>query len=265
MAVRRAGEGSRGGGGFLERLGWVAVLNFCVNALLLEGTARMAGRRVHPVRLLAASALGAGYAALCLKPGFAFLGELHWRLVSLALMSFLAFGPEGKLCCCFTVLDLALGGAVMAADRGGLWQLPLYAAGVYLLGKFAFGTPGKRLLPVQISGSGKTLRITALLDTGNQLRDPITGRSVLVIGAQAARELTGLTPEQLKRPLETITASPLPGLRLIPYRAVGAENGLLLAMRFPAVKVGGRSRPGIVAFAPQSFGEDFQAIVGGVF
>ena len=37
MAVRRAGEGSRGGGGFLERLGWVAVLNFCVNALLLEG------------------------------------------------------------------------------------------------------------------------------------------------------------------------------------------------------------------------------------
>ena len=49
-----------------------------------------------------------------------------------------------------------------------------------------------------------------------------------------------LTPEQLKRPLETITASPLPGLRLIPYRAVGAENGLLLAMRFPAVRVGGR-------------------------
>lgn len=254
-----------GGGGFLERLGWVAVLNFCVNTLLLEGTARMAGRRVPLVRLMAASLLGAGYAGFCMKPGFAFLGELHWRLVSLALMSFLAFGPEVKLGCCFTVLDLALGGAVMAADRGGLWQLPLFAAGVYLLGKYAFGSPGKRLLPVQISGCGKTLRITALLDTGNQLRDPITGESVLVIGCREAQQLTGLGLEQLKKPLQTMTSPPFPGLRLIPYRAVGAENGLLLAMRFPAVRVGGRSRPGIVAFAPQSFGEDFQAIVGGVF
>ena len=43
MAVRRAGEGSRGGGGFLERLGWVAGLNFCVNALLLEETMIEAG------------------------------------------------------------------------------------------------------------------------------------------------------------------------------------------------------------------------------
>ena len=254
-----------GGGGFLDRLGWVAVLNFCVNTLLLEGTARMAGRRVPLARLMAASLLGAGYAGFCMKPGFAFLGELHWRLVSLALMSFLAFGPEGKLCCCFTVLDLALGGAVMAADRGGLWQLPLFAVGVYLLGKYAFGSPGKRLLPVQISGCGETLRITALLDTGNQLRDPITGEAVLVIGCGEAQRLTGLGLEQLKKPLQTMSSPPLPGLRLIPYRAVGAENGLLLAMRFPAVKVGARSRPGIVAFAPQSFGEDFQAIVGGVF
>ena len=176
----------------------------------------MAGRRVHPVRLLAASALGAGYAALCLKPGFAFLGELHWRLVSLGLMSFLAYGPEVKLGCCFTVLDLALGGAVMAADRGGLWQLPLYAAGVYLLGKFAFGTPGKRLLPVQISGSGKTLRITALLDTGNQLRDPITGEAVLVIGGPAAyRPGCGAAEKTLAdhdlAPVSRAAADPLSG------------------------------------------------------
>ena len=87
----------------------------------------------------------------------------------------------------------------------------------------------------------------------------------VVIGCREAQQLTGLGLEQLKKPLQTMTSPPIPGLRLIPYRAVGAENGLLLAMRFPAVKVGGRSHPGIVAFAPQSFGEDFQAIVGGVF
>lgn len=227
------------------------------------GTAQLAGRWISPLRLLPAAMLGAVYAAGCLVPGFGFLGALHWRLVSLALMGITAFGLDGKLCCIYSVLTMALGGAALAAGGGGLWQLPLYAVGVYLLGKYAFGPPGRRLLPVEISGNGKHVCLTALLDTGNELRDPITADPVLVIGCQAARHLTGLTAEQLKHPLETMTASPLPGLRLIPYRAVGSENGLLLAMRFPAVRVGGRTRSGIVAFAPQQFGEDYQALMGG--
>ena len=249
----------------LKTLLYTAALNFLVNALLLSGAARMAGQEVPFPRLLAAALLGAAYAAGCLVPGFSFLGGLHWRLVSLALVGLAAFGFQGKLCCMFTVLTMALDGAALAAGRGGQWQLPLYGLAVYLLGRYAFGTPGRRLLPVRIQSGGKQLELTALLDTGNELRDPITGESVLVIGCQAAKELTGLTPEQLKQPLKTITASPLPGLRLIPYRAVGEENGLLLAMRFPAVQVGGRSRPVMVAFAPQSFGEEFQAIAGGMF
>ena len=255
--------GKAWGGGFLEQLVKVAAVSFLVNGLLLLGTARLAGRRLPPPRWLASALLGAAHGAGCLVPGFGFLGGLHWRLVSLGLMGVLAFGPDLKLCCSYAVLTMALGGAASAAGRGGLWQLPLYAAGVFLLGKFAFGPPGKRRLPVEISGGGKHIRLTALVDTGNELRDPITGRSVLVIGAQAARELTGLTPEQLKRPLETITASPLPGLRLIPYRAVGAENGLLLAMRFPSVCLGGRTGAGIVAFAPQRFGEEYEGLIGG--
>lgn len=96
--------------------------------------------------------------------------------------------------------------------------------GVYLLTRYAFGPPGRRLLPVRLSGNGKQLRLTALADTGNELRDPITGQSVLVIGCEAAGQLTGLTRAQLRHPLETLTAAPLPGLRLIPYRAVGAEG-----------------------------------------
>lgn len=250
------------GGGFLERIGWALALNFCVNGLMLAATAKMAGRWVPLWRLLLASLLGAVYAAGCMA--FRFLGGLHWHLVSLALMSVICFGFDGKLGCVFTVLTMSLGGAALAAGRGGLWQLPLYGVGVYFLGKYAFGPPGRRLLPVQIQGNGKHVRLTALLDTGNELRDPITGESVLVIGREAAGELTGLTREQLNHPLDTMADPPLPGLRLIPYRAVGAENGLLLAMRFPGVQIGGRKYPGIVAFAPQSFGEDYQAIAGGM-
>lgn len=265
MAVGRTWTARERGGGFLKALVWAAVINFLVNALLLAGTAGMGGRWLPLSRLLAASLIGAAYAAGCLIPGFAFLGALHWRVISLILMSLIAFGPEFRSGCIFGVLTMALEGTALAYGRGGRWQLPLFAAGLFLLGKFAFGLPGRKLLPVEIEGNGKRLKLTALLDTGNELRDPITAEPVLVIDSEKAKELTGLTREQLGRPLETMTRVPLPGLRLIPYRAVGAEKGLLLAIRVPAVRIGGKKRPGIVAMAPQSFGEDFQAIAGGMF
>ena len=252
------------GGGFLKEVWAAAALNFCVHVLLLLGTARMAGRRVPVLRLVLGAMLGAAYGVGCMMPGFRFLGALHWRLISLAATSVTAFGPDGKLGCIFTLLTMALSGAALGAGRGGLWQLPLYAAGVFFLTKYAFGPPGRRLLPVTLSGNGKQLRLTALADTGNELRDPITGQAVLVLDCQQAGKLTGLTREQLLHPLRTLEDAPLPGLRLIPYRAVGAEGGLLLAMGLPMVEVGGRRGPGVVAFAPQAFGEDYQAIAGGM-
>ena len=241
------------------------MIHFLVNALLLAGTAGMGGRWLPPSRLLAASLLGVAYAAGCLIPGFAFLWALHWRVISLILMSLLAFGLDIRSGCIFGVLTMALEGTALAYGRGGRWQLPLFAAGLFLVGRFAFGPPGRRLLPVEIEGNGRHLKLMALLDTGNELRDPITAEPVLVIDSTKAGELTGLTREQLGRPLETMTQVPLPGLRLVPYRAVGSEKGLLLAIRVPAVRIGGKKRPGIVAMAPQSFGGDFQAIAGGMF
>lgn len=240
------------------------MINFLVNALLLAGTARMAMQRLPVTRWLPAAVLGALYTAGCLVPGFGFLGGLHWRLVCLILMSAIAFGKELRQGCIFLVLTLALEGTALAYGRGGWWQLPVFAALIFLLGKYAFGKPARRLLPAEIEGNGKTLKLTALLDTGNELRDPITMEPVLVIDSDRARELTGLTREQLGHPLETMTQSNLSGLRLIPYRAVGKEKGLLLAVRVRSVRIGGRRGAGIVAMAPQSFGEDFQAIAGGM-
>ena len=143
-------DGAGKGGGFLKALVWAAVINFLVNALLLAGTAGMGGRWLPLSRLLAASLIGAAYAAWCLIPGFAFLGALHWRVISLILMSLIAFGPEFRSGCIFGVLTMALEGTALAYGRGGRWQLPLFAAGLFLLGKFAFGLPGRKLLPVEI-------------------------------------------------------------------------------------------------------------------
>ena len=57
-----------------------------------------------------------------------------------------------------------------------------------------------------------------------------------------------------------------PGLRLIPYASVGQRGGLLLAMRFRDVKLGGKDGSALIALAPEPIGrgEGFQALAGGM-
>ena len=245
---------------FLSRIHMVAGLNFCVNGLLLAGTGCMTGRDTRLWRLLAAAALGAVHAAVCLHPDCRFLGAFPWRVLILTVMALLAFGLDTRAIGTFLLVTLALGSAVREVGRGGWWQLAATIAGIFWLTNRA---PRRRLIPVEITGGGSTVSIQALYDTGNELRDPVTGESVLVIGSPEAKRLTGLTKKQLAEPLKTMEQMPLPGLRLVPFRAVGAEHGLLLAMRFRRVRVGRRRGDALVAFAPQSFGTEYQALAGG--
>ena len=98
---------------------------------------------------------------------------------------------------------------------------------------------------------------------GNTLRDPITGEPVLVVAGSVGQRLTGLTEDQLRTPLETLARRPIPGLRLIPYRAVGQSGGMLLGVRMDKVSVGSRQGSAIVAFAPEGLGGEglYQALV----
>ena len=244
------------------------LLNFGVDYLLLLGTQRLSGTNGNRHRLLGAAVLGAAYSGLCLVPGFSFLAGTLWRLVFLGLISAIAFGvtkSAWRRCGIFTVLSLALGGMATLAGSGQLLQLLACGGGLWLLCAFAFGgTPGKQLVPLLICQGDKRLSLTALKDTGNSLRDPISGEQVLVLGCDQAEELTGLSREQLEKPTETLERNPGRGLRLIPYHAVG-KTGLLLAMRMGEVRWDGKKRECIVAFAPNELGgEEFQALLGGM-
>jgi stage II sporulation protein GA (sporulation sigma-E factor processing peptidase) len=125
---------------------------------------------------------------------------------------------------------------------------------------------GREYVPVELTYGGKTVSIVALRDSGNTLRDPISGEQVLVVSGEVAERLTGLTQDQLRAPLKTLMCRPVPGLRLIPYRAVGQAGDMLLAMRFDRVKIGNRTQSAVVAFAAEGLGRGdvYQALTGGV-
>ena len=153
----------------------------------------------------------------------------------------------------------------MGLEQGGIVGTISIAALITLLCFFGFRgrIGGANYLPVELSYGDKHIRITALQDTGNTLRDPITGRQVLVVGADVAQQLTGLSPGQLRTPIESIGV--LPGLRLIPYRSVGSKS-FLLAIHLPKVKIGAWQGSTLVAFAPDCLSPEgaYQALTGGV-
>lgn len=246
------------------------LLNVLVDLLLLLGTNRLAGRPPGWKRSVPAAVLGGIYGGMCLLPGLAFLGKLHWRLVFLGLMGTIAFGIGRQAwirCGLFTLLSMSLAGIALAVGVGGFWMPVLSAGAMWLLCRVCFRTAAAReYVPLEIVFRGRKVRLTALRDTGNTLRDPVTGEQVLVIGPEAAAQLTGLTQSQLRAPLDTMTLGVLPGLRLIPYRAVGQPGGMMLGMRFREVTLGGSRGAAVVAFASEQIGgkDGYEALTGGV-
>lgn len=246
----------------------VVLLNFLVDFLLILGTNRLAGFPPGCYRAALAALLGGIYGGVCLMPGFYFLGNTFWRLVSLVLMALIAFGVNRSAVqrgAVFVLLSMALGGIATGLGRGSFWMIVLAAGGTWLLCRVSFrGQLGqKEYVPVELSWGGRKIKLLALRDTGNTLRDPISGEQVLVAGADIGMELVGLTEQQMQNPVEAM--GEVPGMRLIPYHAVGQPGGMLLALRFQNAKIGNTYENPLVAFAPEVLarGEAYQMLTGG--
>ena len=117
---------------------------------------------------------------------------------------------------------------------------------------------------------GKSIFVSALRDTGNTLRDAVTGKPVVVLEADRGAELLGRQlPRKLLRDAPAAAEylhGQCPELhpRLISYRAVGTESGLLLAVPCTA-KLGKKRAEVLTAFSPGpiSDGGGYEALIGG--
>ena len=245
----------------------VGLIGAAVNLLMLLGASRLCGCKFAWLPYgLAAFAAGV-YNSLCVLPGFRFLSGPLWYTVSLIGTILIAWGFRRRTLrrgAVFAVLRLALEGISQGIEAGGVISLLLASAGLgvlYIIG-FRGNSALDKYIPVEISRGSKCLHLTALRDTGNTLRDPLTGQPVLVVGAQAAQALTGLSREQLLNPVESIDQ--IPGLRLVPYKTIGKESGLMLALKIPNVRIGKWIGSSLVAFAPEGLGStEYDALTGG--
>lgn len=274
------------------------LLNFTVNYLLLACAARLDGGVVRRWRTALAAAAGAAYGALALLPGLAFLEHPVCKGGAAAGMVLAAFGPSARLPrrgALFLVLSCAFGGGLLLLSMargtgslaGGLLGPSLGMRGILIAAALGYGLlslvlgrqfshtrAGGELEELTLARRGRSVKLLALRDTGNTLRDPVTGRPVVVVEGEKLRpllpELPCLDRHSLAHPVDLL--GQLEGqtetlrLQLLPYRAVGVECGLLLALRVDRASWGRREcRDCLTALSPTpvSDGGGYCALIGG--
>ena len=276
----------------------VFLLNGAMDYVLFLVTARLAGIPLKRRRYLLAALLGAVYAVAVFLPGLGFLGAFPAKMAVGVLLALVSFGGEEKLLrlvllllavsCAMAGCVLALGllaGSRVPVSNGIFYTdvdakvLLIATAAAYLVLTVVFRAAarhgvGGELLPVSVSISGRTVKLTALHDNGNSLRDPAGGGAVLVAapgsldGALPALVRRLLTPEMLRYPADLLeplrAAAPALRPRLLPYRAVGVPGGLLLTIRADWVEICGQRYISVpVALSPTALGAGYAALWGG--
>lgn len=269
------------------------LLNLVVDYLLLLATARITGEMISRVRLAIGALLGAGYAVILFLPGFLWISHPLCKVCSAVLVVLIAFGKSRRLVRLILVFfgaSAALGGVVLALQMVGAGGLTLENGVLYtgfdvrillvtvilsyVILSMAFervarhGGERQDLNTAHISIAEERICLTVLTDTGNTLTDPIGNKPVMVAEARVFRSIL---PDNVdpSDPVGSLAYMQDDGMkkrfRLLPYRAVGVEHGMLLAVRTDSVTIGKREWKGLlVALSPTpvSDGGAYQALIG---
>ena len=98
--------------------------------------------------------------------------------------------------------------------------------------------------------NGKNTVIKAFLDTGNSLKDAITGLPVIIIGRHAAESILNDIENFLE--LKSYTEK----LKIIPYKTADGMSSILPAFKPDRVTVNGNSIDVIVAVSKDDFNKN---------
>lgn len=190
------------------------LLNFSIDflVLLLAGCFLHFPRKLF--RLLPAAFLGGVYAVLALLPDWPIPLALTVDLLVACLLCAVAYAPMGcfsflKLVSMFYTISILLGG-MLNALYGVLSDFFLTAGGVvtneekakafmlyavigggliFLLGRVFSHRSGLRSVVLEIKEGERSLQVDGLLDSGNFLRDPASGKPVILLLSKHADQI----------------------------------------------------------------------------
>ena len=256
-------------------------LNFLVDYLLLSASAALGAVYASRVRRMLAALFGALYNSVAFVIPSGFMKSPFSAAVSGAAMTLISFGFHslqrfirryGMVLLCCTVFA----GFILLAAGGGQSGLRVFESGIYAdvpasviaavcvcayiileaVLKFSASTGEQRaeLSEIKIVHHRKTAEFSALVDTGNRLRDPVSGALVIICEADALKSLfpayvaqilkKGLSGEKTVR--EIAKAGYGGVFRIIPYKTVGTDSAFLPVFRPEEIWTDGKRRRDVI-------------------
>lgn len=266
------------------------LLNFAVDYIILYLTATFSALPYRRLRLLVGAAVGALYSVAAYFTevyGVPIVSSLPIKLAAGAIMLLCAFGYASGAAfirrgVIMLITSFLLGGLAYAAGlflggsvSGGAIQAPLAVRAVLIAAALALGLcgafsrgGGRELASgraeVSLTYNGRKAEFSALLDSGNLLRDPLDGSPVIVCTTDAVAPLFDRDELRMMREssaVELVAALGLGGgWRLIPC-ATAAGSAMLAAFRPTEAAVDGERVRVMVAMSSKSLGA-LPALVG---
>ncbi len=257
--------------GYTVYLDQVFIGNLVMNCAILWAAAKLARIPAVIWRIAAGAALGAFYSLALFIPGKTFLLSVWFKTAASVIIAAAAFAPlkpKKFLIClgCFYLTSFALGGLTLgiiffthsgrivsyngvgSVVAEGFWPgiylglAALWAAGkglAYLIKKGSFESLFK--MNLLIKSGGKQVNVEALLDTGNNLKDPLTKHPVIVVEYFV---LKPLLPREVQVCFEKEGEPDVWGFlgslggnrsasrfSAVPFQSLGNVNGLMVGFR----------------------------------
>ena len=253
----------------------VFVENVLMNYIIVFATGIVLKMDCKKWRILCGSVIGAVYTVVMYLNIIPIYSSFIMKIVLSVVIVYVSFKPKSakklvKDLVIFYLVSFVFGGCVfalmyflkpqMAQIRNGVY-VGAYPIKVALIGglvafivlQTSFKLVKTKLnkkdmvFEVQIFINEKSIIIKALLDTGNLLKDPITGFPVIVV---EHRSLYTVLPEKVLNNLDKILGGDIEELakdeefsktisrfRMIPFSSLGKQNGLLLGIKTDRVNI----------------------------
>ena len=231
--------------------------NALMNYIILYATGFVQKRKMKNFKLIISSVLGALYAIISYLKIIPIYSTLFMKILLSVIMIYVAFNNENakqllKNLLLFYLASFVIGGCALAMlymispkrvsfQNGVLvgtypMKITLIAGLVgFFIIQYSFSLNKRQmkikdlLCELEIVVNNKKVKMKGYIDSGNTLKDPISKKPVIIVEKEVMQEIVDVNKlvggdENLK-------------IRLIPFKSIGKQNGMLIGIRPEYVKI----------------------------
>ena len=252
----------------------VLIENLIMNSIIIYATAIIMKLKIKHLNILLSSLIGAIYSIMTYISNLKIYSNIFIKIILSIIMVYIAYKPQSlkillKQILIFYLTSFLFGGVAFALIyvvkpqeilmRNGLFlgTYPLKTVFLSAIIASVIGIFGFKLVKNKISKkdmycqiiiklNNKEIQTTAMVDTGNLLKDPITGNPVIVVESSLLEKILPLelllnldkiVGGEFENVTEEIRNTYMNKLKLIPYASLGKQNGMLIGIKADEVKI----------------------------